>query len=82
MMKRKRLHNLLLLLITLLAVLILGRSGHSPYLPIYIVFIACFFYLGWAFVYHKIDKSLTLGIYLEYVLTAALVLILLTGVLF
>ena len=39
-------------------------------------------YLFWAVIYHKKDKSLTLTIFIEYVLTAALVLILLFGVLF
>lgn len=38
-------------------------------------------YLVWAFIFHKRDKSLTLTIYLEYLLTAVLVLILLIGVL-
>ncbi len=38
-------------------------------------------YLLWAAVYHKRDKSLTLAIFLEYLLTALLVIILLMGVL-
>jgi len=38
-------------------------------------------YLSWAFIHHKKNKSLTLLIFLEYLLTAALVLILLMGVL-
>ena len=38
-------------------------------------------YLIWALIYHKRDKSLTLPIFLEYLLTASLVLVLLLGVL-
>jgi len=38
-------------------------------------------YLIWAYVYHRRHKSLFLHIFIEYVLTAALVLILLVGVL-
>ena len=38
-------------------------------------------YLIWAILHHKRDKSLTLSILLEYLLTAVLVLILLIGVL-
>ena len=38
-------------------------------------------YLIWAVIFHKRDKSLTLPIFLEYLLTASLVLILLLGVL-
>ena len=41
---------------------------------------AIFFYLIWALIYHRRDKSLTFTILMEYVLTAALALILLIGV--
>ena len=37
-------------------------------------------YLIWALIHHKRDKSLTLPIFIEYVLISALVLILLMGV--
>ncbi|MBI2196420.1 hypothetical protein HYU45_02290 [Candidatus Daviesbacteria bacterium] len=39
-------------------------------------------YLLWAIFHHKKNKSLTLPVFLEYLLTAALVLILLSGVFF
>lgn len=39
-------------------------------------------YLTWALIHHKRDKSLTLAVYLEYLLTATLILILLAGVIF
>lgn len=39
-------------------------------------------YLVWAIIHHRRDKSLTLPILLEYVLTALLSLVLLMGVLF
>lgn len=39
-------------------------------------------YLIWALLYHKRNKSLTLPVLLEYLLTAALVLILLFGAVF
>ena len=39
-------------------------------------------YLVWGLFHHKKDKSLTLPILLEYVLTAVLVLILILGVKF
>lgn len=38
-------------------------------------------YLIWALIYHKRNKSLTLPIFLEYLLTALLSVILLLGVL-
>ena len=49
---------------------------------VYIISIASLFYLLWALIHHKKDKSLTLITTLEYLLTAALVMILLTGVIF
>lgn len=39
-------------------------------------------YLIWALMHHKRDKSLTLPIFLEYLLTAVLVLVLLLGVIY
>lgn len=39
-------------------------------------------YLVWALFHHKRDKSLTLPILLEYLLTAVLVLILILGVIY
>lgn len=49
--------------------------------PIHILIAGIIIYLVWAIIHHKKDKSLTLTIYLEYLLTAVLVLILLIGVL-
>lgn len=43
--------------------------------PLNILTTGIIFYLLWAFIYHKRDKSLTLPIFLEYFLTALLVLI-------
>lgn len=80
MTKRKRFHNSLLVLITILAVLLLWQLKNQDNPPILIVGVSCFVYLIWALIYHKLDKSLTLPIILEYVLTAGLVLIFLTGV--
>lgn len=48
--------------------------------PLTILLIFALLYLIWALLHHKKDKSLTLPIFLEYVLTATLALILLTGV--
>ena len=46
-----------------------------------ILIVGVLIYLVWALIYHKKDKSLTLEVILEYVLTAALVLIVFIGVL-
>lgn len=46
-----------------------------------VLIIAVLAYLIWALIHHYRDKSLTLSIFIEYLLTAALALILLMGVL-
>ena len=47
-----------------------------------ILAIGVLFYLVWALVHHKRDKSLTFVIFIEYLLTALLSIVLLTGVIF
>ena len=47
-----------------------------------ILLVGVLIYLGWALIHHKRDKSLTLEFLVEYLLTATLSLVLLTGVLF
>lgn len=47
-----------------------------------ILAICILIYLFWAVFHHKKNKSLTLPILLEYVLTAALALVLIFGVIF
>ncbi len=50
-------------------------------IPLKILSIGIFIYLIWALFHHKKDKSLTLAILVEYLLTATLAIILLMGVL-
>lgn len=45
-----------------------------------ILTIGILIYLVWALVHHRHDKSLTLEVFVEYLLTATLALILLIGV--
>lgn len=45
-----------------------------------ILILGIIIYLIWALIHHRKDKSLTITVFLEYVLTAVLVLILITGV--
>lgn len=51
-------------------------------IPLRILIIAVLAYLIWALIHHYRDKSLTWGVFIEYLLTAVLALILLMGVLF
>lgn len=50
-------------------------------IPLKILLIGILIYLIWAFIFHKKNKSLAWPIFLEYVLTATLVLVLLLGIL-
>lgn len=50
-------------------------------LPLKILIIGIIIYLVWAAVYHKKDRSLTFAIFIEYLLTAVLSIILIMGVL-
>lgn len=79
MIRVKKINNILIVLGTALAVLIVFKFKNHPYLSAYTVIAASLIYLLWALIYHKIDKSLTLAVIFEYVLTALLVLILLSG---
>jgi len=47
-----------------------------------ILIIAVLIYLIWALIHHKRDKSLTFPVFIEYLLTALLSIIILTGVSF
>ncbi len=78
--RKKDLHTVFFILATVVCVIALFKFQDLARHPFYVMLSACFLYLIWALVYHKFDKSLTLNIYLEYLLTAALVLVLMTGV--
>ena len=75
-------NNIFFLVLTLASIFLIFKNRNSPNLLIYIMLGVASIYLAWAAVFHKIDKSLTLPIFLEYLLTALLSIILLTGVAF
>ncbi len=50
--------------------------------PLNILAVGIIIYLIWAAIYHKRKKSLTFALFMEYLLTALLTVILLTGVIF
>ena len=52
-----------------------------PQVQFLLILSLIFFYLSWALVYHFIDKSLSLEVILEYILTALLSIVVLYGVL-
>ena len=80
--KQKTINNIFFLVLTLAAIYLIFKNRHSTNLLLYIMLGASSIYLAWAAIFHKIDKSLTLPIFIEYLLTAVLVLILLLGILY
>ena len=80
-LKQKAINNIFFLLLTLASIFLIFKNRNSQNLIFIIMLATSSIYLGWAAIFHKIDKSLTLPIFIEYLLTAVLVLILLLGVL-
>ncbi|MBI2600821.1 hypothetical protein HYW42_02610 [Candidatus Daviesbacteria bacterium] len=80
-MKKKQdiLHLLVLLAISFLSLSLIIKLRYSTWLQIKVVFILTLSYLIWSFVYHLHNKSLTKNIMIEYILTAALTLVIIMG---
>jgi hypothetical protein len=49
---------------------------------IFILLISILVYLIWALIHHRRDKSLTLEVFIEYLLTGLLALVLLAGTIY
>ena len=67
--------------LTILTIIWIWKLRTFPFLQLRTLIMAAIIYLIWAYAYHYFDKSLTVTIYIEYLLTAVLALILLLGVL-
>lgn len=80
--KQKLTNNIFFVVLALASIYLIFKNRNSTNLLLYIMLGVSSIYLAWASIYHKIDKSLTLPIFLEYLLTAILVLILVLGVLY
>lgn len=57
------------------------RFQNIPQLQLVILTMMVLFYLGWALAYHFLERSLTLEVIIEYILTALFALIFFYGVL-
>lgn len=75
-------YNFLLILgLALAALVAILKLGGLPQIQFLIVLSLVFSYLAWAVGYHLLDKSLTLEVSLEYILTALLALVVAYGTL-
>ena len=79
--KQKLINTIFFIVLVIASFYLIYKSRNSNSLFLYTILGVATIYLGWAAIFHKIDKSLTLPIFLEYLLTAVLVLILLLAVL-
>ena len=79
--KLQRFNLAIILGVAFFSILGLLKFSTIPKVQFLIVLALIFFYLAWALVYHLLDKSLTLEVTLEYVLTALLAVVVLYGVL-
>lgn len=80
--RQKAINSTFFLVLALSSTYLIFKNRHSTNTLLYTMLGVASIYLTWALIFHKIDKSLTLPIILEYLLTAVLVLILLMGVLY
>ncbi|MDP3973493.1 MAG: hypothetical protein Q8P92_01545 [Candidatus Daviesbacteria bacterium] len=81
-LERYKIFNALFILsVTSIILILIVTQPHKTSVKLYALYIAVIIYLVWALIYHKIDKSLTYLIFLEYLLTAGLILTLLMGTL-
>lgn len=65
---------------TSLVLIIIMMQPHVISVKLYTLSLAVIVYLVWALIYHRIDKSLTWIVFLEYLLTALLSLVLFAGI--
>jgi hypothetical protein len=75
-------HLVVLGLIFTLSVLAFVKFKGMELLQLYVVVVAVLAYIAWGVVYHFYHKSLNWGIFLEYVLVGALVILLFFWTLF
>lgn len=78
---RRLIKRAFVLTLIFLTVIWIWKQRSFPILQLRTLIIAVIAYLIWAALHHYFNKSLTMEVYIEYLLTAVLALILLIGVL-
>lgn len=77
---RKIINNGFIISLSIITIIWVWKLRTFPFLQIRTLVIAALVYLIWAYAHHYFDKSLTVGVYMEYLLTALLALVLMLGV--
>lgn len=80
LVRYKLINTLFILGMTSVGLILIVMQPHKTSLKLSTLSLAAIIYLSWALIYHKIDKSLTWIVFLEYLLTALLVLVVLWGI--
>lgn len=70
-----------LILLALTTLVVLFRPEVTPFVRLQSLIFLTISYLAWAFVYHIVDKTISLEIVIEYLLTASLALVILYSIL-
>lgn len=78
---RKAINRVFVATLVFVAIVWIWKLRTFPFLQVRTLIMASIIYMIWAYAYHYFDKSLTVSVYMEYLLTAVLVLVLLMGVL-
>jgi hypothetical protein len=81
LLKFSQYHIVILIFLSIAAIFGTLKYQFLPEIQFTILGSLILVYLLWAFVYHKLDKTLNLEIMLEYILTALLALVILYGLL-
>ena len=76
-------HNVMVIMVlAAVTLLLVFRFQYLPNLQFMFLATLVIVYLAWAFIFHYRDKSLTLEVATEYLLTALLAVVVLYGILF
>lgn len=79
--KLQRYGFLIIVLTSAASLVLILKLQYLPQVQFLVVTVLVMFYLMWALVHHFADKTLTLEVMIEYVLTALLALVVLYGIL-
>ena len=79
MLKNNIAHYLLLVILVVLGVVFFHRFNGLPYLQMAVIVITAAGYVGWGYLHHRLEGDLHPRIMIEYLLIAALAILLMRG---
>lgn len=79
MNKNSIIQYLLLVVLVVLGVVFIHRFNGLPYLQMAVIVVTAAGYVGWGYMHHRLEGDLHLRIMIEYLLIAALAILLVRG---